>query len=230
MKKWVHYSLYNSHTQDFVLAQRDYRENFTRKIRTRAKNHDPLKTGGSSTICVLLLVLAFTVLLFYLDVQKYLNIPEYVFTRYEQISTAMKCVTLLLKIGSRQSQRLEEKSVSRASGILEVELLLVGMKVVYPQVLFRGGRQPFRGNNREWYPREASGRARGLRVLERMVIMERCILTMFITEGARRHNSLSALRAFLSWNFSRRGLQILARCIRVIEWQCPTVRFEILCF
>jgi len=111
-----------------------------------------------------------------------------------------------------------------------LRILLIGMKVVYPQVLFRGGRQPFRGNNREWYPREASGRARGLRVLERMVITERCILTMFITEGARRHNSLSALRAFLSWNFSRRGLQILARCIRVIEWQCPTIKLEILCF
>jgi len=131
---------------------------------------------------------------------------------------------------SASNHKGSRRRVFRALGILEVELLLVGMKVVYPQVLFRGGRQPFRGNNREWYPREASGRARGLRVLERMVIMERCILTMFITEGARRHNSLSALRAFLSWNFSRRGLQTLARCIRVIEWQCPTIKFEILYF
>lgn len=91
------------------------------------------------------------------------------------------------------------------SGVLEVERSRVGMETVHPQVLFRGGGQPFRGNNREWYPGEASGMARGLRVLERMVIMERCILTMFITEGARHHNSLSALRALLSWSFSRHG-------------------------
>lgn len=121
--------------------------------------------------------------------------------------SAATCIILLLKIGSRQVAIKDRREECYACEVAcsKSSLPRVGMKVVYPQVLFRGGRQPFRGNNREWYPREASGRAHGLRVLERMVIMERCILTMFITEGARHHNSLSALRAFLSWNFSRRG-------------------------
>lgn len=113
-------------------------------------------------------------------------------------------MTLLPKGGN--SHKGSKKSVAPAKWRARSrDDLLVGMKVVHPQVLFRGGGQPFRSNNREWYPREASGLARGLRVLERMVIMERCILTMFITEGARYYSSLSAPRSLLSWNFSRCG-------------------------
>lgn len=68
---------------------------------------------------------------------------------------------------------------------------LAGAKVVHPQVLFRGGGNPFGviiGNDTP----ERRLAWRGLRVLERMVIMEWCILTMFITKGARHHNLLSA--------------------------------------
>lgn len=78
------------------------------------------------------------------------------------------------------------------------------MKVVHPQVLFRGGSNPFGviiGND----TLERRLAWRDLRVLERMVIMERCILTMFITKGVRHHNSLSVPRALLLRCFSRCG-------------------------
>lgn len=119
---------------------------------------------------------------------------------------------LLLKIGSRKIAIYKGSKKRMLRAKWRARAISIGIKVVYPQVLFRDRRQPFRGNNQEWYPRETSGWARGLRVLERMVIMERCILTMFITEGARHHNSLSALRTFLSWNCSRCGCTFANTC------------------